>query len=527
MTFHEGKTLLTSRLTSRGSHGPFPPAVGSDSRELEMNLTCRIATHVLRHTDSPHAIDTRQPFPMASLLSLRASRASLLNLPPQLRPSAYHATNTLSRSHPFSSCAPRRAVTPADLIMAGPSLLINSIHALGIPWYATLPLTAILVRGTLVYYLSTLPSRRASTIHAQLIPLTAADTVRHTGQETAEEEDRMRRAGEPAVVRKFKHAITRFWRMNVKMHELGKQFGAPRFHPRGVLNFALLVAFAETIRMKCGVKEGLLPLLLRPIEWVGELFEKYFFGPWPFPEIKPVSEAKSFPEVASRRPEEILAQPLAEAGVARDADFEAVRDVGMIGGSGDGASGMGGGLQQAVESIKPRLELSSASLPDIMSAHFDPSMQTEGLSWCTDLTLPDPTFTLPCVFTLIMAASIILRPRFGQQPPPLTFQDPPPPTSSNPQNHPPLTPQPEPITDQIRNIFTNLNYLQRIGLSITLIFWFAALKMPAAVLLYIAPSIVVGWVQKRYLAVKMPVRPGIQPCRLPLRMKQRKEWTEF
>jgi len=68
--------------------------------------------------------------------------------------------------------------------------------------------------------------------------------------------------------------------------------------------------------------------------------------------------------------------------------------------------------------------------------------------------------------------------------------------------------------------------LQRIGLCITILFWFAALKMPAAILLYFVPSLMMGWVQRVWLERKVPVLPPIMACRRPLRYRVKKEWND-
>jgi inner membrane protein COX18 len=69
-----------------------------------------------------------------------------------------------------------------------------------------------------------------------------------------------------------------------------------------------------------------------------------------------------------------------------------------------------------------------------------------------------------------------------------------------------------------------LGFGQRLGLSFSLIFGIAATQFPAAVLLYLVPSMTMGWLQTRWLDVKYPIPGVVEPCKKPVRFKVRKEF---
>ncbi|TKA75878.1 hypothetical protein B0A55_04858 [Friedmanniomyces simplex] len=149
------------------------------------------------------------------------------------------------------------------------------------------------------------------------------------------------------------------------------------------------------------------------------------------------------------------------------------------------------------------------------TAYFDPSMQTEGLSWCIDLTAPDSTFILPVVLWLSISANIIFRRTAGGSK-----------TAASPKAEDATPRKAEfkvddfttgPMDPKALKVLTAptygentrvepflgflppINNAQRIGLCIAMALGGAMLQMPAAVLLYFIPSLAVGWVQRRWL----------------------------
>ncbi|KAI7571504.1 hypothetical protein KC317_g1578, partial [Hortaea werneckii] len=386
-----------------------------------------------------------------------------------------------------------------DLAVTPPSYLLDLLHtSLGLPWYAVLPATALVVRSSLLYFLSARNDRRKQGLQANLIPVVAARTARQLNSPEAEQD--LRRTA--PFLRPFYVAAKGYFTRRNEFRTLEKQFGISRFRDRAgwLVNFGFLIAVTEAVRMRCGSREGLLPLALRPFEKMREVLN----GKPPTP--SPESAATSGEGAAAARG---LSEDQLRAAMVTDADGNVTVDFAQ--------------LQQAAQDLPPA--------PTAYSASFDPSLQLEGLPWCLDLTLPDTSFILPTSLVLILAAGIVFRP--GQflpkpRPPPFTKPSAPtsPPSSSPPQQQqqPPL-----PSTPPFR-LLPGITNLQRLQLCILPPFWVVALQFPAAIVLYIASSSAVTQLQKLWVYRKMIARgggvaaAGIQPCRRPLRLKVRKEW---
>lgn len=438
---------------------------------------------------------------MASLLSPRTPSTSLLRLPSHLRTSAYQCT--LSRS--FSASPPRK-LSLIDIAVAPPTYLLDTLHSLGLPWSTALPISAVLIRGVVIYYFSILPGRKAAQIQSHLTPLAAVKALQRHESPERRELRRQRQKGMPITVRRLSDVIGKFIAQQQELHKLGKTFGAPRWRWRGLANFGVLIAMTEAIRMKCAAREGLLPLVISPFQWIGRTVRPDLF-PTPPPMTQ---EAK----------DEALEARMEEATTV-DAHGNVTYDF---------------------------TRLSPAQADEAKyTAYFDPSLQQEGIAgWCMDLTVPDPTLMLPVMLGLGMAANIIFRPTAGARPQasqgPLSRGPaiPPKPATTKPTassdldtvdpsanasaqatlSAPPYTPP------KFLGFLPPVTNAQRIGLVIAMAFGFAALKMPAAILLYFIPSLAVGWVQRRWLDVKYPLRAPIGQCARPLRMRVRREWGD-
>ncbi|KAI6800240.1 hypothetical protein KC332_g16688 [Hortaea werneckii] len=442
---------------------------------------------------------------MATPLRTRALRPSLFHLPPALRVSAFQAT-TAQRTFTSTSTPTSAPFTLVDLAVTPPSYLLDLLHtSLGLPWYAVLPATALVVRSSLLYYLSARNDRRKQGLQANLIPVVAARTARQLNSPEAEQ----RRRRTPPFLRPFLVAVKGYLTRRNEFRTLEKQFGIWRFRDRAgwLVNFGFLIAVTEAVRMRCGSREGLLPLVLHPFEKMREAL----FGKAPSPSPESAAASGEGSAAAARG----LSEDQLRAAMVTDADGNVSVDFAQ--------------LQQAAQDLPPA--------PTAYSASFDPSLQLEGLPWCLDLTLPDTSFILPTSLVLIIASGIIFRPgqslsKPARSPPsakpsaPTTTTSPSPSSSSPTQQQPPL-----PTTPPFR-LLPRITNLQRLQLSILFPFWLAALQFPAAIVLYIASSSAVTQLQKLWVYRKMVARggggvaggAGIQPCRRPLRLKVRKEW---
>ena len=133
------------------------------------------------------------------------------------------------------------------------------------------------------------------------------------------------------------------------------------------------------------------------------------------------------------------------------------------------------------------VQLEPLAAPDTMASYLDPTLQTEGLNWCSDLTVADPTGLLPLTLLATMCSTVLYQSVAGA------------------------------------SKLTNLTFMQRVGLCFAFLFFLVSQQMPAGILLYFIPSLAAGWLQSRYVSWKHPISPAIQPCARPVRMKIRQD----
>ncbi|KAK3673834.1 hypothetical protein LTR78_006389 [Recurvomyces mirabilis] len=436
---------------------------------------------------------------MATVLTSSAMRASLLRLPPPLR------TATVQRS--FSTTRPRQS-TLVDIVVAPPTYLLNALHSTGLPWYAVLPTSAIIVRGLITYYITTLPNQKATQIQSNLQPIIAANVIL-----TSNDPDRRRAHKEmkSPSLKRLEDSLFKLGTAFKLTRQLSKQFGASGRRLRELANFAMLIAMTEAIRMKCGSREGLLSLLLTPFQWVETAIRDSVAtttsgraqGMLTSAEMAALNPNPAF----QRSRDELMAERL-EQIMTLDGNGNPVYDF---------------------SSLPP------PAPPDLVYAPYtDLSMQSEGLGWITDLSAPDPTLTLPVLMWLALSLNVILRPTVGD-----TSKAPLPresnvlaPTESKSEKMTEaqaVLSTPKHGANARKNflgIFPPVTNLQRIGLCISMAFGFASMRFPAGILLYMFSSLVVGWLQTRWLAVRYPIRPSIKPCLRPLRLRVKRQWND-
>lgn len=442
---------------------------------------------------------------MASLLGHRALCSSLLKLPPEVRSAAIQ--------HRAFSSTPSRQLTLADAAIAGPNALLDGIHSLGIPWYAALPLTAVLVRGTFVYYFASLPGRKQDRTRALLHPLINAGTDAHLAstyaKEIADTQENTTSKGARAANMMFTH-----WQARSRAtDEIGKPFGAPQWTSASFVNFGVLIAFTEAIRLKCGVKEGLLSIMLWPFEKVAQIVDPERFPKPPETDAKVTDPAELLAEriQAARDSQEAAATGVTHSTM----DTSRARDI-LNGQTPD----------SAVHSAMP------GSLPPSNDAgavgyYYDSSLTTEGLAWFHDLTIPDPTLCFPALLFTTLLATIILRPTLGKPSTPSkrlngkkSTQD----KSEDPEmifTTPPKTWNP---LSAVSKFYDQMPWSQRLGVWLSCLFYFGAMNMPVGILLYFIPSIALGWLQTRWLDIKYPLPQPVQKCARPMRLKARRQW---
>ena len=134
------------------------------------------------------------------------------------------------------------------------------------------------------------------------------------------------------------------------------------------------------------------------------------------------------------------------------------------------------------------VQLEPLAGPDMTTSYLDTTLQTEGLNWCSDLTIADPTGLLPLALLATMCSTVLYQPIAGGA------------------NKP-----------------AKITFMQKVGLSFGFLFFLVSQQMPAGILLYFIPSLAAGWLQSQYVSWKHPISPAIQPCARPVRMKIRSD----
>jgi inner membrane protein COX18 len=391
----------------------------------------------------------------------RNARAAFLQLPSQLRQLSHQQS---SRS--FSASAPRN-IQLIDVATAPPLAILNGLHGIGIPWYAAIPTAAILIRGVFGYYFSAKPARKREQIRSNLAPLLSADVLLSLKNDHPNRRSR--------DIPPLFHITKRMTRM----HQVGKVFGAPAISWSTPLNFGTLLAMTETVRMKCGAREGLLSTILTPFEWL-------------VAKANPNSSSPVFDR-------EARAQALAERmEQVREMRLQQAKEQTL------GADGQALSEQSTMsENLFNASELPAPPRINVDSMYFDPSLQTEGLSWCTDLVACDPYQVLPLATAAVMISNILLNP----SPIPRPY--------AGAQKLPP----------PIRFLVTRYSPWQGFFMAVACGFGYILQEMPAAIVLYIFSATVTGFVQRRWLELNMPLRKPIMPCRRGTRVRSKKEWS--
>lgn len=396
--------------------------------------------------------------------SANARRKAFWQLPSHLRVLAHQQSSSR-----FFSASASRKIDPVEIVATPPLVVLNGIHAVGIPWYAAIPISAILIRGVFGYYFSTVPSRRRQQIRNNLLPLISP--ISHLNAYVYEEKLKLKESFSTNT--KLRTAAVRVWARIWQTHKLGKRFGAPLLSWSSPLNFGALIASTEAVRIMCGANTGLLSMLLAPFTWIGRSV-----APDYFPKAVDPVEKMAY-EMAERM------ERMRDQSQGQDVTSEA-------------------GTDAALSSLPDHL-IEPASFA---AGWFDPSLKVEGLAWFTDLTMADPSGLLPFAAAFVMTANIALNPRKK----PL-----------------PISSRMKPLVSRLPGFLTfplrRYSPSQHLGMVISWAFGFVLQNVPAGVVLYFLTTFSINIVQRKWLDWKMPLRPGILPCVRPPRVRSRKQWS--
>ncbi|KAH0177445.1 hypothetical protein KCU82_g2018, partial [Aureobasidium melanogenum] len=354
-----------------------------------------------------------------------------------------------------------------DYVAFLPVACLESLHSTGLPWFAAIPLSAVLIRSLVIYPLFQRPLREKLVDRAQTQPLVDAhmSVVRRVLDRSTPKDSPWRKLN--LVI----NAWHRRRHLQVTMFDRKLNFG------HRTMMFMTTILVSDGLRRIMGAKEGLLKFILGPLDWTVS---------WLIPNppkdqtIRETAEAVSINSPSDGSPDQAPNAPNGVPTSAQDvlSATETAQDV-----TGDLAQ-----------------EASTAVAGHVNSAWFDPTLLTEGFSWCPDLTASDPTLILPVIFSSTFFASIYFAPRIQGT---VTT------TGSKSESE--------------RAKPTNA---QRIMMTIATLSIVPALHMPAGLLLYFISNMVTNNLQSRWLTYTKPIYPAPTACKRPVRMQRHKEIAE-
>lgn len=258
------------------------------------------------------------------------------------------------------------------------------------------------------------------------------------------------------------------------------------------MNLGVLITMTEAVRVKCGAREGLLNVLLKPVDR----------------HVDPETARR-----AAMTPDEIMVERLEGAYAKKQQAGNAAVE---------GEMAMEDTIGDVATTTADHLPTLNTNM---YASKIDPTLKTEGLAWFPDLTVADSTLILPLALSTTMALTVLLRPKTN--PAPIR----PPPTVKKPQKQqqegtPEDTVAALAALPPMNSPLDLLSTSQKFGLTLSVFFFFAAMKLPVAVLLYLMTSLGFGWAQSRWLDLRYPLPEVVRACRRPVRVKVRKEFRD-
>ncbi|KAF2722324.1 hypothetical protein K431DRAFT_284015 [Polychaeton citri CBS 116435] len=407
---------------------------------------------------------------MPRTVTATALRSRLFTPPPTLRTAAYSRTFSASSScRSGNEGAIFESVLSRDMLSN--QIILDTLHNSGLPWAAAIPVTAILVRMVILHWPAK-NQQKLNNVSRRLIPLLRARGDLHAAEGKKQNSGRGREYSkrESRIAFMIRNAIKTPMRSIIydvkSRRQLRQVLGLPRYQWYGLLNFGVLVYFSEVLRVKCGMSAGLISTGLSPIYKVWAWLR---YGGSP-----PVSDAFVTTTTAAAP-----ASPISNT-------FNEIID--------------GTPFLPSADVIKAPDSISTASLSD-------PSMHLEGLPWITDLAISDPTFILPMMMSASMMLPVILEARANTSQKRTTAL-----TSSAMEN---------------KGKWVDLNFFQRIRISIGFLMFFISMNWPSGVVLYVATSMAAGAFHRGLLKRMIAPPPLISPCKRPIRSKIKSRWSEI
>ncbi|CAD0097186.1 unnamed protein product [Aureobasidium vineae] len=353
-----------------------------------------------------------------------------------------------------------------DYVALMPVTCLDSLHSIGLPWFAAIPLSAILIRSLLIYPLFQRPLREKLVARAQLQPLVDANmsiTKRILYRRTT-------KGTQKSMAHKLNLTLES-WRtrnrVRIAMFERSRLYGHRFFM------FMTTIVVSDGLRRMMGAKEGLLKFVLGPLDWTLS---------W----LVPSSLTETSPGEAEVSPASPVSNPVTNTGLDDLDPWSTGVPQGLS--ATETAQDATSGLAQ---------EASTAVAGHLNSAWFDPSLLTEGFSWCPDLTASDPTMVFPLIFSSTFFASIYFAPRIQGT-----------------------------VTGSKVDERAKSTNGQRIMMTVAMLSIIPALHMPTGLLLYFISNMVTNNLQSRWLTYTKPIHPAPTACKRPVRMQRYKEIPE-
>ena len=381
-----------------------------------------------------------------------------------------------------------------DYLDIVPVACMEAVHSTGLPWFAAIPISAVLIRSLFIYPLFQRPLREKLVERAQVQPLQDARMSIH------------RRAIDRTTSRKRKNSAVRVVNMFFKSVETRHDIQRSLFDriPVGhrFMMFLTTIWVSDSLRKLMGAKEGLLKFILGPLDWtLSWLVPSALTEANPGESIKTASSNSAPNQVTSQVPLDRFQFPTGNQEVQFPTD---TKDFWSSTGTAQGAASdtaQNAASNTAQDAASHAAEVTLTAVADhVNSVWFDPTLVTEGFSWCPDLTASDPTMILPIVFSSTFFASIYFAPRIQGT------------TTSTRGNEAAERPK-----------ATNG---QRIMMTVAMLSIIPALQMPAGLLLYFLSNMITNNFMSRWLAYTRPIHPAPTACKRPVRMQRFKDIAE-
>jgi inner membrane protein COX18 len=498
---------------------------------------------------------------------LRSTTQNFSALPSAYRLSLYQQSLQRATHHSQRrafSATPSRKLDLYESVVSVPATILDAIHSTGLPWFATIPVAAVLVRGVLIYYTCTKPAHLDGNKISHLNPLISA-------RASSKLRAIPRPAGNAHLAEKALFISTDLlnrWRI---LKHIKTRFGIPQTWKTLVPTYLSLIVMAEAIRLRCGASGGLLETLLSPFnvfwrvlkgylsflrwyftppteeeteavrgsieKWTGvqtpstssspagegmrKFIEKWIGTRNPSTSSSPAADAVgALPSKAIDQPAVSATSPAASASSpAADITSPAASATSAAPSASSPAADITSSSSVATTTSTAQEPIETLSHLDLSSL-ADPSLALEGLFFCPDLSLPDPTWCLPILLFTTLITPTILRLKTSL----LTEQEPPDVSKLRSSEAQSFMKEYHAGAEERRLLAEKQAKTLLRGSMFSLAFAILLSDLPAGILLYVIANQTTAMVQRLWLQYKFPRGETIRPCKRPMRIRVRNRY---